>query len=160
MPEELTPGNRELRKWFHEERERALELQRQNFERRLEDAMALLNQRIDANLELTRQVDLAQKDALHKAELVAEKRFEAINEFRGQIADHNTRFVTREVAEQAHVELSNRIQQIQGEYNRRLNSIEQAQAASRTQMLMLGGFVTFIIAVVVIVVNILLSLIP
>lgn len=60
------------------------------------ELMELQVNRLRHEREITTQ---AQMDAIIKAERSTEKRFEAVNEFRAQLADQATSFLPREVAE-------------------------------------------------------------
>lgn len=51
----------------------------------------------------------AAKEAVDKAELAASKRFEATNEFRGQLADQAATFMPREVADQQFAQVNGRL---------------------------------------------------
>ena len=84
--------------------------------RELAGQRELLEQRIDALKELTDQRLIAAgdavvaalaaaKEAVAKAEVAADKRFESVNEFRGQAADQAARFLTRTEYNGAHTAL-------------------------------------------------------
>lgn len=56
----------------------------------------------------------AAKEAVLKAEIAAEKRFDAVNEFRGQLADQARSFMPRAESELTAQALSEKIDNIQG----------------------------------------------
>lgn len=56
-------------------------------------------ERFDAQENAVAAALQAAKEAVNKAETAAEKRFDAVNEFRGQLADQAATFMPREVAE-------------------------------------------------------------
>lgn len=51
----------------------------------------------------------AQDKAIQKSEAAAEKRFESVNEFRGQLADQVKTFMTRETYEVGHAALESKV---------------------------------------------------
>jgi len=55
----------------------------------------------------------AAKEAVDKAETAAGKRFEATNEFRGQLSDQAAQFMSREVADAQFRELRNLVSELQ-----------------------------------------------
>jgi len=66
--------------------------------------------------EQDRYIDIkfnAAKEAVTKAEVSAEKRFESVNEFRGQLSDQATTFVTRTENDLLHNALEGKINSIE-----------------------------------------------
>ena len=63
---------------------------------RIEQVEALINVKISALQSLVEAKSIAQKDAIGKAEIATEKRFDSVNEFRGQLNDTISQFATRE----------------------------------------------------------------
>jgi len=57
---------------------------------------------------------IASEKAVVKAEIAAEKRFESVNEFRGQLADQAATFMPRLEAEQRLLQLSDKIDDLKG----------------------------------------------
>lgn len=63
------------------------------------ERIAALDRRLTENLtaldRATQVAMTAAKEAVNKAEIASEKRFESVNEFRGQLADQAARFIGR-----------------------------------------------------------------
>jgi len=57
---------------------------------------------------------IASEKAVVKAEIAAEKRFESVNEFRGQLADQAATFMPRLEAEQRLLQLADKIDDLKG----------------------------------------------
>jgi hypothetical protein len=68
---------------------------------RIEFVEALLNVKIAALESVINAKSEAQKEAVIKAEAATEKRFESVNEFRGQLNDTIAQFATREALNSA-----------------------------------------------------------
>jgi hypothetical protein len=66
-------------------------------------------QRHDAAQKAVEAALAAAEKAVGKAEIAATRRFEAVNEFRGQLADQAGRFLTRDEYEARHQSLAERI---------------------------------------------------
>jgi len=59
----------------------------------------------------------AAKEATSKAELAADKRFEGVNEFRGQLSDQAATFITRVEAEARMIALSEKVSELSSRVN-------------------------------------------
>lgn len=66
-------------------------------------------QRFDAQKEGVASALTAAEKAVHKAESAAEKRFESVNEFRGQLTDQAATFLTRTEYVSAHQAIAEKI---------------------------------------------------
>lgn len=88
-----------LREYF-EQRWRDHEILDEQKTLRFEQMFAALELRMDERFEALRREVITgietSTTAVNKAETATERRFEAMNEFRGQLSDQATRFVTRE----------------------------------------------------------------
>ena len=75
-------------------------------------------QRFDAQTKAIEAALLAAKEAVIKAELATEKRFESVNEFRQTLSDQAAQFMTRTEAEAAISRNAERIQDLTDRLNR------------------------------------------
>lgn len=62
---------------------------------KIENLKSSINERFEASKEAVQAALSAAKEAVIKAELASEKRFESINEFRGQLADQASTLMPR-----------------------------------------------------------------
>jgi C4-dicarboxylate-specific signal transduction histidine kinase len=76
-------------------------------------------QRFDAQTKAIEAALLAAKEAVVKAELATEKRFESVNEFRQTLSDQAAQFMTRGESEAATGRNTERIQELTDRVNRR-----------------------------------------
>jgi len=78
-------------------------------EQQITDLRKQLDERHTAQNSAVQAALTSAEKAVGKAETAAERRFESVNEFRAQLSDQATRFVTRVEAETAHNAILDRI---------------------------------------------------
>ena len=91
---------------------------------------------------------LAAKEAVLKAEVASEKRFESVNEFRGQLSDQTATFMPRAEAEQRTTALAEKI----ADLTNRINKTEGATTGSEItfgKMVTIVGVATTVIGLIV-----------
>jgi len=80
-----------------------------HLEQQLTDLRKQLDERHTAQNSAVQAALSSAEKAVGKAETAAERRFESVNEFRAQLSDQATRFVTRVEAETAHNAILDRL---------------------------------------------------
>jgi CHASE3 domain sensor protein len=83
-------------------------------EQRIEDNDVRYEQRFESQEKAVSAALQAAKEAVSKAETAAEKRFDSVNEFRGQLADQARAFMPRAEAELQFDAIAEKINNIQG----------------------------------------------
>lgn len=96
-------------------------------------------------------VTAAQQEAIAKAEMANEKRFEAVNEFRANLADQTASFMPREVAESKFSELQKQVNVNTDRLNQTLG--EKAGSVSTVNWVVAAA--SFMVAVVAVLANVL-----
>lgn len=127
----------------------------ESVDRRLSERITALNQRVDDMLAFLNQqiadvrhdgqimLDTADK-ATVKAEVAIEKRFDAVNEFRAQLADQTKTFMPR-------AEIEARIVQNYERYNELANRVTRAEGKAQGSSAAYGYLTAAITAVIAIV---------
>lgn len=116
--------------------------------------------------------------AITKADIANDKRFASVNEFRAQLRDQATTFLRREIFDAAFADynvwreatnvrlersaqtatdvaaLKAALDKLDENLEKRLKVVEEQQLQSKTQILMAGAFITVVVTLVVIAVNI------
>lgn len=112
---------------------------------RHENALAFLNSDKAVQAALT-----SQKDAVTKAETATNKRFESVNEFRGQLNDQAALFLPRTEYDARHTNLEDRVTDITNRLNR--------SEGSRDGVRLTTGTLVTIITVAVIVIGLVVAI--
>lgn len=89
-----------------------------HMQRQIDDFRAMLNERHMAQQVAMRAALEAAEKAVGKAEVAAEKRFDGQNEFRQQLGDQASTFISRVEHEATVLRLSERIQELSDRANR------------------------------------------
>lgn len=125
---------------------------KEHFEQRIDDLEARLQERKEAQEtalgQVRRETERALADAataVLKSEDAATKRFESVNEFRGQLADQVKTFMTRETYEVGHAALESKV----GVVENLITGIVAEKRGSRDLTAAIYAFAGFLAAIVV-----------
>jgi hypothetical protein len=131
------------------------------FQRQLDDLRCLLDERYQtqttaltaAFAAAERAVQtalLAAKEATNKAELAADKRFDAVNEFRAQLTDQAATFMPRKEADVVLSSLSERVSALTSRIDRsqgKSSGLDKAWALLVAAVVAVGGVVAAVVAI-------------
>lgn len=84
------------------------------------------------------------QEAVNKAEMSTEKRFEGVNEFRLQLADQQRTFVSKAEYEASHASLINQVNEIKA----KLDQYENLKVGGNNTIAYLMAGISFIIAII------------
>jgi hypothetical protein len=111
---------------------------------------------VDSQAEKVALALAAADKAVSKAEMATEKRFEAVNEFRGQLADQTRTFTPRVESDAAMLRLNERLQELTDRINRKEGQAVGVQD-NRSGLYAALAAVAVVISVVIVVANFLSS---
>jgi hypothetical protein len=106
-------------------------------------------QRFDAQTQAITAALQAAKEAVDKAEMATERRFESVNEFRGQLADLVARLLPRSEYESAHRSLTEKISDL----STRLDKSEARSAGGWTLWAYIAGGIGLVAAIVALIIK-------
>lgn len=136
-----------------EHMEARLEMIQQHFEARIDNYEKRLLERQQAQQEAITQVRtetatrLAESDkAIQKSETANERRFESVNEFRGQLNDQVKTFLPRDTYDAFHTALSNRVGVLENQIIA-LQSEKRGAGDQTKAIYALAGFVSVLLVI-------------
>jgi len=119
----FTDGRRETDERFESTIHMRVALQ-EEIDRRFTDLASQLNRRFDDSERAVQAALAAAKEAVIKAETASEKRFEGVNEFRAQLSDQASTFLTRNEYLSAHKSLTDKVDAAIGVLTDRISTLD------------------------------------
>jgi hypothetical protein len=113
------------------------------YEQRFDAQEKAVGAALAAQKELSAQALANSKEAITKADVSTEKRFEAVNEFRSTLRDQQNTFMTRKEAEASMAELTRQVRDLQA----RVDKAEGQGSGAWNLWVLIGGGVVLLVGV-------------